>query len=86
MSLLALLLLANRKGTSINVSEPDQNEAFDQWCFTAPSDVKFDDGKPLPLLTVFLHRVCGNDVKKFEQGVDILRAAFEAGESAGRKS
>lgn len=61
-----------------------KNEDFDRWCFTARSDVKFEDGSPLPLLTVFLHRVCGNDPKKFEQGVEMLRAAFEAGESVGR--
>ena len=67
-------------------ADPDdnRNEAFDRWCFTAKSRFNFEDGRPLPLLTEFLYRVCGNDSERFHEGCKILRAAFEAGESAGR--
>lgn len=55
------------------------NREFTRWCFMAQSDVQFE-GHPLPLLTILLHRVCDGDTKKFEQALDILQAAFEAGQ------
>lgn len=62
-----------------------KNEAFDRWCFTAMDErVRFDDGKPLPVLTVVLHRVCKNDHRAFEEALRALQTAFEAGASAGR--
>ena len=61
------------------------NQVFDMWCFTATDPrVKWEDGKPMPLLTVVLHRVCGNNPAKFEEAVRALRAAFEAGAAAAR--
>ena len=63
-----------------------ENDAFDRWCITAQSDVKMDDGHPLPLLTIFLHVVCDSDEERFERGVPLLRAAFDAGAEQERKS
>jgi len=64
---------------------PKENDAFDNWCLTAEGEGMLD-GRPLPLITIFLHRVCGNHHKRFEAGIDILRAAFEAGAEQERKS
>ena len=67
-------------------SKPLQNEAFNRWCFTAMDDgcaVRFDDGKPPPVLTTFLYRVCGNDPAKFDEGCRILQLCFEAGQREG---
>jgi len=62
-----------------------KNDDFDRWCFTAQDErIKLDDGKPLPVLTVVLHRVCDNDPKRFEEACRALQLAFEAGASAGR--
>ena len=57
--------------------DQEADDAFHQWCLTAPSAVMMDD-HPLPLLTVLLH-LCGNDERKFEEATKILRAAFLAG-------
>lgn len=58
---------------------------FDMWCYTATDQrFKLDDGKPLPLLTVVLHRVCGNNPDRFAEAVRALRVAFEAGASSAR--
>lgn len=62
-----------------------ENADFDRWCFTAQDErIKLDDGKPLPVLTVVLHRACGNDPKRFEEAVRAMQLAFEAGQSSGR--
>ena len=62
-----------------------KNYDFDRWCFTAQDErIKLDDGKPAPLLTTVLHRVCGNEPKRFEEACRALQLAFEAGLSAGR--
>lgn len=63
----------------VNAMDP-----FDRWCFTAQSEIMVD-GKPIPLLTEILHRVCGSDDKTFANAVEILRAAFEAGMKADRE-
>jgi hypothetical protein len=61
------------------------NEAFDRWCFTAVDErVKFEDGKPLPVLSVVLHRACLNDQRAFVEALRALQLAFEAGASAAR--
>jgi len=57
----------------------DLSGSFDHWCRVARSSIPTDDGKPLPLLTEFLHRVCGSDDDAFQRGLAILRAAFDAG-------
>jgi hypothetical protein len=57
---------------------------FENWCLTATSEI-VRDGYPLPWVTVLLHRVCDNDVKKFNEALDILRVAFEAGVRTGAK-
>lgn len=54
-------------------------EAFDRWCYSATDDRVMLDGKPMPILTVVLHRVCNNDPTRFDEAVRALRAAFEAG-------
>ena len=51
---------------------------FDRWCYSAQSEIMMD-GKPLPLLTELLHRVCDGDEKRFTNAVEIMRAAFDAG-------
>lgn len=56
---------------------------FDLWCFAAQSKIMLD-GKPVPLLTELLHRVCDGDSTKFSTAIDILRAAFEAGNAMPR--
>lgn len=67
------------------MSDDTANPVFDMWCYTATDPrFKFEDGKPLPLLTVVLHRVCGNNPAKFAEAMRALRAAFEAGASAER--
>lgn len=66
------------------MTEKPTNHAFERWCF-ATVDPRYPSpfGKGyLPLLTVFLHRVCGNDGARFNEGIDILRAAFEAGQAS----
>lgn len=63
----------------------NNNPSFDRWCYSAVDPrFKMDDGKPLPVLTVVLYKVCGNDPAKFEEATRALRAAFEAGASAAR--
>lgn len=62
-----------------------QNEDFDRWLFTAQDErINLDDGKPVPVMTTVLYRVCGNDPKRFEEACRALQLAFEAGASAGR--
>lgn len=61
--------------------DPRENPEFDRWCFTAQSDVIMD-GHPLPLLTVLVYRVCGENPEKFEEACNMLRAAFEAGHAS----
>lgn len=66
-------------------AELPENKDFDRWCFTELDErIKMDDGKPVPVLTVVLHRVCGNDPKRFKEACRALQLAFEAGVSAGR--
>lgn len=60
------------------------SDAFDRWCYSATDERFVMDGSPLPVLTVVLHRVCGNDPKRFEEAVIALRSAFEAGATAAR--
>lgn len=61
------------------------SDAFDRWCYSATdARVKIDE-HPAPVLTVVLHRVCGNDVKRFEEALIALRAAFDAGAVAARR-
>ena len=68
------------------MSELPDNAAFDQWCFTANDDrVKLEDGRPLPVLTVVLHRVCRNDTRAFNEALRALQLAFEAGADAARR-
>ena len=57
---------------------------FDLWCFAAKSEIMMD-GKPLPLLTELLRKVCDSDSDKFNRAIDILRAAYEAGEKMGQR-
>ena len=62
-----------------------KNDAFDRWCFTAVDErVKFEDGRPLTILTVVLHRACRNDPQAFDEALRALQLAFEAGASAER--
>ena len=56
----------------------DAADPFDRWCYTAQSETMMD-GKPLPLLTELLHRVCDGDEQRFANAVEIMRAAFKAG-------
>lgn len=56
----------------------EEQTPFDRWCYTAK-----DERTGLPLLTTFLYRVSGNDGLRFEEGLDILKAAFEAGQKQG---
>ena len=59
----------------------DRNPAFDAWCYLAESPLKMD-GRPLPLLTELIYRVCDNDAAKFERALEMLQAAFEAGQAS----
>lgn len=62
------------------------NEAFDRWCFTAMDKrFKMPDGHHLPVLTTVLHKVCGNDPKRFTEALRAMQLAFEAGVAAGNK-
>ena len=62
--------------------ELDKNEEFDQWCFTAMDDrMTMEDGKPLPVLTVVLHRCCEDDPRRLSEATRALQLAFEAGQS-----
>lgn len=61
------------------------DDAFDRWCYSAMDARVNIDGKPAPVLTVVLYRVCGNDVKRFDEALLALRAAFDAGAEAARK-
>ncbi len=66
------------------LSDLANRSAFDRWCFLATDQRVILDGKPAPMLTVVLHRVCGNDTKRFEEALVALQAAFEAGAVAAR--
>jgi hypothetical protein len=55
--------------TEAAVTDPE----FDAWCFGT-----VDPRTGMPLLTTFLHRVCANDEARFSEGLDVLRAAFNA--------
>lgn len=66
------------------ISEIANRSAFDRWCFLATDSRVVLDGRPAALLTVVLHRVCGNDTKRFDEALIALQAAFEAGASAAR--
>jgi hypothetical protein len=57
------------------------NPKFETWCCLAKSAITMD-GKPLPLVTELLYKVCNDDPKKFDRALAMLRAAFEAGEKA----
>ena len=67
-------------------ADPPENTAFDEWCFTATDDRTLIDGKPIPMMTTLLYRVCDNDRKKFEEAIRLLQAAFEAGEATSSPS
>lgn len=72
-------------GETERFDEWPQSNGFDRWCHSAVDPrFRMEDGKPLPVLTVVLYRVCGNDPAKFEEAVCALRAAFEAGASEAR--
>lgn len=55
-----------------------ENAAFDRWCFATK-----DARTGLPMLTTLLYAVCDNDRKKFEEAMDILQKAYEAGQKVG---
>ncbi len=65
------------------------NPAFDMWCYTAkdpkspPFPFAHSPAGQIPLMTVFLHKVCSNNGGTFEVGLKVLQAAFEAGQNAG---
>ena len=61
-------------------SELPTNKAFDRWCFTAMDERVMMDGRPLPVPTVVLHRVCDGDEKKFLEALRALQLSFEAGQ------
>lgn len=50
---------------------------FEKWVYSA---VDLQTG--LPLITRFLHKVCGGNHDQFGEGVKVLEAAFEAGRLA----
>lgn len=59
-----------------------KNKEFDLWCYTAQADgdkYALDD-KPICLLTVLLYGVCDNNPRRFETALEILQAAYEAGQ------
>jgi hypothetical protein len=60
-----------------------KNDAFNTWALTALEPRAVLDAKPLPLVTVFLHRVCGSKHSRFYEGMRVLQMAFEAGQQAG---
>lgn len=65
--------------------ELPQNDEFDRWCYTEEDPrVMLEDGRPVPLLTTVLHRVCANDPRRFAEAVRALQIAFSAGQSSGR--
>lgn len=58
---------------------------FDRWCYTAQDTrhtAPFGRGGHLPLITTFLFKICDNDHDRFDEGIQILRKAFEAGQAA----
>jgi hypothetical protein len=64
------------------VSEENSEADFDRWCFTATDDRYLIHGRPIPMLTTLLHRVCNGDAEKFEEALHIMRFAFDAGKLA----
>lgn len=67
------------------MADEAENKSFDRWCYSAVDPrFRLDSGAPLPVLTVVLYKVCGNDPSRFEEATRALRAAFEAGASAAR--
>lgn len=64
--------------------EMPKNEQFDRWCFSAVDNRVMLDGKPLPVLTVVLHRACGGDNARFTEALRALQVAFEAGAASAR--
>lgn len=66
------------------MADKPNNSAFDRWCYTAIDDRMQIKGKPVPLLTTLLYRVCGEDQDKFDDVLSALQAAFEAGQRASK--
>jgi hypothetical protein len=60
--------------------EPPSNPAFEHWCYTTTDDSALIDGRPVPLLTTLIYRVCNGDQDKFRDVLKALQAAFEAGQ------
>lgn len=57
------------------------SEEFDAWCVTAKADAKYsNDGKPICLLTVLLYGVCDGDPIRFQRALELLQAAYMAGQ------
>lgn len=69
-------------GSHLMVDRVSENPAFTRWSFEAQSDITMD-GKPVPLMTELLYRVCDGSQEKFDAAVDMLKAAFEAGRKSG---
>ena len=59
--------------------EAPKMDPFERWCYTAE-----DPKTELPLLTHLLIRVCQNDHSRFEEALDITKAAFAAGRRQGQ--
>ena len=60
------------------------NDTFNTWALTALEPRAALDAQPLPLITAFLHRVCGSKEARFREGMRILQMAYEAGQEMGR--
>jgi hypothetical protein len=65
--------------------ETPVGRAFDAWCFAAMDETVELDGRPMPLLTTLIYRVCGNDLQRFDEALRIVKAAYSAGFSAARE-
>lgn len=61
-------------------------DAFDQWFFRAVDPTVTVDGRPVPVATTLLYRVCREDQALFEEALRLLRIAFEDGIAGEREA
>lgn len=58
-------------------------EAYMTWCLTATDPDFCIEGKPVPVITTLLYRVCVGDAVRFREADRILEEAFNAGVAEG---